>query len=114
MGNVARSKTTRGEGLVPRWGVGGAWQNPPCQLAVPSHTSGSSYLGVTAPAGMGDWYENRPSRQLQFATPANPSPVPQCAAFDDGEARVPPFLIEWRPSGSGYRQCYNMSRRQGV
>ena len=29
-----RSKTTRGEGLVPRWGRGGAWQNPPRELAV--------------------------------------------------------------------------------
>ena len=30
-GNVAR-------GLVPRWGRGGAWQNPPRQYAVPSHS----------------------------------------------------------------------------
>ena len=53
-----RSKTSRGEGLVPRWGRGGAWQNPRCQLAVPSHNSNSSYLGVPAPAGMSDWYES--------------------------------------------------------
>ena len=45
-------------GLVPRWGGGGAWQNPPCQFAVPSHNSGFSYSGVPAPAGMSDWYEN--------------------------------------------------------
>ena len=38
-GNVARSKTSRGEGLVPRWGWGGALQNPPCRLAVPNHNS---------------------------------------------------------------------------
>ena len=31
MVNVARSKTSRGEGLVPRWGRGVARQNPPCQ-----------------------------------------------------------------------------------
>ena len=50
--NVARSQTSRGEGLVPRWGRGGAWQNPPRQFAVPNHNSGFSYLGVPAPAGM--------------------------------------------------------------
>ena len=64
-GNVVRpkatqgeSKTSRGEGLVPRWGRGGEWQNPPCQFAVPTHNSGFSYLGVPAPAGMSDWYES--------------------------------------------------------
>ena len=45
-------------GLVPRWGGGGAWQNPRCQFAVPSHNSGFSYLGVPAPAGMSDCYES--------------------------------------------------------
>ena len=55
-GNVVR-------GLVPRWGGGGAWQNPRCQFAVPSHNSSFSYLGVSAPAGMSDCYENRPLRQ---------------------------------------------------
>ena len=45
-------------GLVPRWGRGGAWQNPPCQFAVPNHDSGFSYLGVPAPAGMSDCYES--------------------------------------------------------
>ena len=51
-------------GLVPRWGGWGAWQNPPCQFAAPSHNSSFSYLGVPAPAGMSDWYENgvRPLR----------------------------------------------------
>ena len=37
-----RSKTSRGEGLVPRWGGGGAWQNPRCQFTVTSHNSGPS------------------------------------------------------------------------
>ncbi len=45
-------------GLVPRWGGGGAWQNPRCQFAVPSHNSSFSYLGVPAPAGMSDCYES--------------------------------------------------------
>ena len=45
-------------GLVPRWGRGGAWHNPSCQFAVPSHNSGFSYLGVPAPAGMSNWYES--------------------------------------------------------
>ena len=57
MGNVAQSKTTRGEGLVPRWGRGEAWQSPPRQLAVPGHNSSFSYLSVPAPARMGDCYE---------------------------------------------------------
>ena len=65
-----RSKTSRGVGLVPRWGGGGAWQNPRCQFAVPSHNSSFSYLGVPAPAGMSDWYENALKRLL--STPANP------------------------------------------
>ena len=50
-GNVAR-------GLVPRWGRGGAWQNPPCRFAVQNHNSGFSHLGVPAPAGMSDCYES--------------------------------------------------------
>ena len=59
-----RSKTTRGEGLVPRWGGGGARQNPPCQLVVPSHNSGLSYLGVQAPGNPSNrhWHENDVTR----------------------------------------------------
>ena len=45
-------------GLVPRWGRGGAWQNPPCRFAAPNHNSRFSYLGVPAPAGMSDWHES--------------------------------------------------------
>ena len=45
-------------GACPPLGAGGAWQNPPCQLAVPSHNSGFSYLRVPAPAGTSDWYES--------------------------------------------------------
>ena len=51
MGNVARSKTTRGEGLVPRWGVAAAKENLQCRFPVPNHYSSFSYLGVPAPAG---------------------------------------------------------------
>ena len=49
--NVAR-------GLVPRWGRGGAWQNPQCQFTVPNHDSGFSYLGLPAPAGISDCDES--------------------------------------------------------
>ena len=62
MGNVVRSKTTRGEGLVPRWGRAWAWQIPPCEFAVKYRNSGFSYLGVPATTGMSDWYENAPKR----------------------------------------------------
>ena len=63
-GNVVRSKTSRGEGLVPRWGRVREWLNPPRQLAVPNHNFGFSYLGVPATTGMSDWYEN--SRTANF------------------------------------------------
>ena len=49
-------------GLVPRWGRGGAWQNPPRKFAVPNLNSRFSYLGVPAPAGMNVWYENSVTR----------------------------------------------------
>ena len=62
MGNVVRSKTSRGEGLVPRWGRGEAWQNPQRQLAVPNHNSSISYLGVPVATGMSDWFENDVTR----------------------------------------------------
>ena len=45
-------------GACPPLGSGGAWQNPPCQLAVPSHNSSFSYLHVPTPAGMSDCYES--------------------------------------------------------
>ena len=68
-GNVVRSKTSRGEGLVPRWGGGGAWQNPPCQLAVPSHNSGFSYLGAPAAAAMSDCCESMSRTPIQDRLP---------------------------------------------
>ena len=45
-----RSKTSRGEGLVPRWGRGGVWQNPPCQFALPIHNSGPPEFVITMKA----------------------------------------------------------------
>ena len=72
LGNVVRSKTSRGEGLVPRWGRGGEWQNPPYQFSVPSHSSGFSYLGVPAPAGVSDDYENRLVRPTRSGFPPRP------------------------------------------
>ena len=84
MVNVVRSKTTRGEGLAPRWGGGGAWQNPRCQFAVPSHNSSFSYLGVPAPTGMNDCYESmsrtpirdRPLRQTLIGRSRHPFVYP--------------------------------------
>ena len=49
-------------GACPPLGRRGAWQNPRCQFAVPSHNSSFSYLGVPAPAGMSDRYENDVAR----------------------------------------------------
>ena len=50
-GNVVR-------GLVPRWGGGGAWQNPTRPRAASSQNSSFSYLGVPATTGMSDWHES--------------------------------------------------------
>ena len=85
--NVVRSKTSRGEGLVPRWGGGGAWQNPPCQSAPPSHNSSFSYLRVPAPAGMSDCYESMSRTPIRDRLPRlissfqrRASPVPRSGA----------------------------------
>ena len=59
-------------GLVPRWGGGGAWQNPPCEFAAKNHNSSFSYLGLPAPPGMGDWYENRPFLHPRSGFPPRP------------------------------------------
>ena len=47
-GSQGESKTSRGEGLVPRRGRGGAQQNPPRQFAVLSHNSGPSEFVIPA------------------------------------------------------------------
>ena len=66
-------------GLVPRRGRGGAWQNPPCQFAVPNLNSRFSYLGVPAPAGMSDSYENMSRTLIRDSLPIRHS----------GESRSP-------------------------
>ena len=113
--NVARSKTSRGEGLVPRWGRGAAWQNPPSQFAVPTHNSGFSYLGVPATAGMSDWYESMSRAPIRDVHPNQPQcrlchgrNVPNCRPMIDGGTRkcsavedfarrgaCPPLGSEW-------------------
>ena len=94
MGNVGRSKTTRGEGLVPRWGGGGAWQNRRCQLAVPSHNSSFSYLGVPVATGMSDCYENRPLRWPVVCDSRHPSVNP-----------APNSSFRRRPESRGDGKC---------
>ena len=112
-GNVVRSKTSRGEGLVPRWGRGGAWLNPPRQLAVPNHNFGFSYLGVPAPAGMSDCCESmswtpirdRPLQhplighsRLPFVTPAPQFVIPAKVGIQKRWGGVrPPNHVKNRP-----------------
>ena len=68
----------------PPWGRGGAWQNPPCQFAVPSHNSGFSYLGV--PASMSDCYERMSRTTIRDRLP------PLNSSFQRSKARpVPRF-----------------------
>ena len=97
-GIVARSKTSRGEGLVPRWGRGGAWQNPPCQFALPSHNSGFSYLGVPAPAGMSDCYESTSRTPIRDV----PSNQPRCRLSTGETCRI---VDRWPMADGGMRKC---------
>ena len=87
MGNVVR-------GLVPRWGGGGAWQNPPCQFAVPSHNSSFSYLRVPAATGTSDWHESMSRTPIRDEV-TRPRVSPHSTA--------PPFVIPapFRHSGEG-------------
>ena len=95
MGNVVR-------GLVPRWGGGGAWQNPPRQFAIPSHNSSFSSLGVPAPAGMSDWYQNALKRLS--SAPANPSIRHWCENAPTAASIVPGcHRTRTRRSGSPIR-----------
>ena len=80
-----RSKTSRGEGLVPRWGRVGERQNSPRQLTVPIHNFGSSYLGVPAEAGISDWYEI--ALEPLSSPPLNPN-IPRSR-----HSGAPPFVI---------------------
>ena len=75
--NVAR-------GLVPCWGRGGAWQNPPCRFAVPNHNSGFSYLSVPAPAGMSDCYESMSRTPIRDPS----SNLPRCRLSTGETCRI--------------------------
>ena len=114
-----RSKTSRGEGLVPRWGRVGEWQNRPRQLAVPSHNSSFSYLGVPAATGMSDWYESMSRTRIRddVTRPrvcphsTAPPPVGPAPTRHSGEARNP----EGRGWGNVVRAaCPPLGRRRGV
>ena len=83
-GNVVRSKTTRGEGLVPRWGRGGAWQNPPYQFAKLSYNSSFSHVRVPAPAGVSDYYESMSGTSIRNV----PSDQPRSRLFTGKTCRV--------------------------
>ena len=88
-----RSKTSRGEGLVPRWGGGGAWQNPRCQFAVPSHNSSPSYLGAPAPAGMSDCYESMsPAKHSSARRPGPRSWIDRCGNLASAIRGIPSSL----------------------
>ena len=89
--NVAR-------GLVPRWGRSGAWQNPPCQLAIPNHNSGFSHLGAPATAGMSDCYESMSRIRVRDRLP------PLISSFQRSKARPVPrygagIQKGWRSGG---------------
>ncbi len=71
-------------GACPPLGSGGAWQNPPCQFAVPNHSSGFSYLGVPAPAGMSDWYESMSRTPIRDV----PSNQPRCRLSTGETCRI--------------------------
>ena len=85
-------------GLVPRWGGGGAWQNPPCQFAVPSHNSSSSYLGVPTPTGMSDCYESMSRTPIRDRFP----PPIRHSGYEKGSR--PPFVIPAGIQRGGGRQ----------
>ena len=69
-------------GLVPRWGRGRAWQNPPGQRALPDHNSGFSDLRVPAAAGICDSYESTSRTPIRDV----PSNQPRCR-LPTGEPR---------------------------
>ena len=120
--NVAR-------GLVPRWGRRGAWQNPPCQFAVPNHNFGFSHLGVPAPTGMSDCYESmswtrirdRPLRQPlirhsrhPFVNPGPPIVIPAKAGIQKGWGGVrPPDDGQNHPAPSHFHPLMRPSRGHG-
>ena len=99
-GNVMR-------GRVPHWGGGGAWHNELCQFAVPSHSIGSSYLGVPAPIGMSDCYESMAWTPIRDRLP------PLISSFQrrreskggGGVASMTPKNVRRRPESRGEGEC---------
>ena len=137
MGNVARSQTPRGEGLVPRWGRAWAWQNPPCEFAPKDLNSVFSYLCVPVRDGMSDWYESMsrtPIRDDLFwhrerphtTTPALVTPAPTIvilaltSSFPPLTSSFPPLTSsfprrrESRRGGDGKRSAVADSARRGA
>ena len=121
-------------GLVPRWGGGGAWQNPRCQFAVPSHNSSFSYLGVPAPAGMSDYYESMSRTTIRDSLPTRHSGESRSpgggGGGTNGPNNLPSFsylgIPDCRPRVNGGREyaaprrecsagaCPPLGRRRGV
>ena len=95
-------------GLVPRWGRGGAWQNPPCHFAVPIHNSVFSYPGVPAPAGMSDCYESMSRTTIRDALKRLSSAPGNPFVRHSGEGRNPEG---W---GGGNVVRSKTSRREGL
>ena len=95
----------RARGLVPRWGRGGAWQNPPRQFAVPNHNSGFSYLGVPAATGMGDWYESMSRTPIRDRLP------PSISSFQRSKACPVPRYGAGIQKGGAVRPPYNGKNR---
>ena len=71
--------------LGSAWGVA---ESAPCQFAVPNHNSGFSYLGVPAPAGMGDCYESMSRTTIRDV----PSNQPRCRLSTGETCRI---VDEW-------------------
>ncbi len=95
---VARTTTAQGRkrnvalGLVPsqgRGGVHGRHLNPSI-----NQCTRFSCLGVPAPAGMSDWYENdatQPQKRLNATAPALVSPAPQSSFRRSKACPVPRY-----------------------
>ena len=90
-------------GLVPRWGRDGAWQNPACKFAEPTHDSGFSSLGVPAPAGMSDWYENGVTRPGECPQTTAPTLVVPAPIRHSGKAGIQRSGDECNVPRSGWR-----------
>ena len=100
-------------GLVPRWGRGGAEQDPPRRFAVPNHNSGPSefVIAMKACPGLRSGIDSRPP----FVIPAKAGIQEGWGGVrlpDDGKNRpVVPLSYLGVPAQAGMRDCYeSMSR----